>query len=162
MGNIKVYIRVSSHIHILFSSIWSASTVNSQSLKVLINICHVQGFPFPVSHSSRIFVMILFGFPRNSSSMLFTSVPVLSLRRNVPNALYSAPTFWGIFSSRSFGRVGTWSKTQNHYCSYNTKDRALSYLLIAISLGRSSFCEGCSSPESLLFGWLVSSFPTKI
>ena len=38
-------------IHILLSSIWSASTVNSQSLKVLINICHVQGFPFPVSHS---------------------------------------------------------------------------------------------------------------
>ena len=81
-----------NYIYILLSLIWSANTVNSQSLKVLINTCHVQSFPFPVSHSSKIFVTILFGFPRNCSSMLFTSVPVLSLRRNVPNALYSIPT----------------------------------------------------------------------
>ena len=112
--------RVLQHIHILLSSIWSASTVNSQSLKVLINICHVQGFPFPVSHSSRILVTIFSGSPRHACLKLFTLLPVLSWRRNIPNVLYSVLTCWGTLSWRSSGRVGSWSKMKYTGTNINT------------------------------------------
>ena len=90
--------------HLVFS-IWSARTFSSQSLKVLINVCHVQGSPPPASHSSRIFVLILSAFPRNSFSMLVTRTPLSSFRRSVPNILYLIPTFSGILSRSSCGKV---------------------------------------------------------
>ena len=95
-------------VHLVFS-IWSARTLSSQSLKVLINVCHAQGSPLPASHSSRIFVLILSAFPRNSFSMLLTRTPLSSFRRSVPNILYLVPTFSVILRRRSSGSVGALS-----------------------------------------------------
>ena len=93
----------------LVFSIWCARTFSSQSFKVLINVCHVHSSPPPASHSSRIFVLILSAFPRNSFSMLLTRTPLSSFRRSVPNILYLVPTFSGILSRRSCGNVGALS-----------------------------------------------------
>ena len=93
--------------HLVFS-IWSARALSSQSLKVLINVCHVQGSPLPASHSSRIFVLILSAFPRNSFSMMLTRTPLSSFRRSVPNILYLA-MFSVILRRRSSGSVGALS-----------------------------------------------------
>ena len=94
--------------HLVFS-IWPARTFSSQSLKVLINVCHVQRSPRPASHSSRIIVLILSAFPRNSFSMLLTLTPLSSFRRSVPNIFYLIPTFSVILRRSSCGKVGALS-----------------------------------------------------
>ena len=65
--------------------IWSARTERSMSLSVWTSDSHVTGNPFPSIHSCKSLSTVRSGFPRHSSSMAYTRLPVLSLRRMIPN-----------------------------------------------------------------------------
>lgn len=67
-------------------AISSARTGRSMSLSVLTSDPQVTGRPFPWTHSCSILRVIFSGFLKHSSSMMFTRLPVLSLRRIIPNA----------------------------------------------------------------------------
>lgn len=133
MQNTKVnHVQVSLGID-LAASILSAKLLNSQSLNVSINVCHVQGVPLPLSHSSRILQMMSSGSPWHSLLILITWLPVTSLRRNIPKFMYSEWTCWGILNKRSSGRVGAGSEEtdMNFIC---TPLRILQYRYIVMGM----------------------------
>ena len=84
----------------------SASTLRSASCSAVMRDFHVIDFPFPCSHSDRIWFTILTGSCRHLCSIFVTIQPVLSLRRNVPKLKYLVPTFWGIWRCSRSGSVG--------------------------------------------------------
>ena len=82
---------------------WLARTERSMSLSV--SDSHVTGNPFPPIHSCKIFRVIFSGFRRQWSDILSILLPVLSLRRMIPNVESLAPPSWGTLRRSSSGRV---------------------------------------------------------